>query len=86
MVSGTVCHLSLEMIRIHAFTAKQLFWECGRNVELQVDAFDAVSRSRDQGGWAELRSDRFVNIELLRDRELIFASRCCTWSTPSGCL
>lgn len=86
MVSGTLCHLSLEMIRIPAFTAKELFWERGGNVELQVDAFDAASRSRDQGGWAELRSDRFVNIDLLRDRELIFASRCCSWSTPSGSL
>lgn len=44
MVSGTVCHLSLEMIRIPAFTAQELFWEPGRNVELQVDA---ASRPRD---------------------------------------
>lgn len=44
-VSGTVCHLSREMIRIPAFTAKELFWGRDTNVELQVDAFDAVSRS-----------------------------------------
>lgn len=39
--------MSLEMIRIPAFTAQELFWESGRNVELQVDAFDAASRPRD---------------------------------------